>query len=99
MILVLASFRLDTAWVQRARTLILGVVATTRAEAGCIAYDVAEDVLTPGVFRVSERWESREALNAHLAAPHMAEWGKARGAMGMSDRSVAIYTIAGVEDL
>jgi quinol monooxygenase YgiN len=99
MILVLASFRIATPALDRARSLIPAVVTTTRAEAGCLAYDVAEDVLAPGLFRVSERWDSRDALNAHLAAPHMAEWGKARAEMGMSERAVSIFTISAQEDL
>jgi len=98
MILVLASFRLPADHVAEARVLVRDVVAQTRAEAGCIAYDVCEDVLEPGLFRVNESWEDREALSAHLAAPHMAEWGRQRAAMGMSERRVTIFDIAGMED-
>jgi quinol monooxygenase YgiN len=99
MIVVIASFRIAADATPRARSLIPAVVETTRAENGCIAYDVAEDIMAPGLFRVSERWVNRDALNAHLVAPHMAEWGKARAEMGMSERAVSIFTIAAQEDL
>ncbi len=54
-----------------------------RAEKGCIAYgptvDVKADIprqIPPreNVVTVVEQWESLQALRAHLAAPHMAEY-------------------------
>ncbi|NBC35844.1 antibiotic biosynthesis monooxygenase [Novosphingobium sp. FSY-8] len=99
MILVLASFRIPAEHIARARDLIPAVVAETRAEDGCIAYDVAEDVLSPGLFRVSERWASEAALKAHLAAAHMAAWGAARAEMGMTERAVTVFDIASAKDL
>jgi len=51
-----------------------------RAEKGCLAYeptlDVDSGIPAQGGFRlhvvtIMERWESLEALKAHLAAPHM----------------------------
>ena len=55
------------------------------AEQGCIAYEAVVDVpdfgaiqtpLGPDTFAVIERWESGDALKAHAAAPHMAEYGR-----------------------
>ncbi len=54
-----------------------------RAEAGCIEYGPAIDAegmgriqtpFGPDTFVVIEKWESREALAAHAAAPHMAAY-------------------------
>lgn len=56
------------------------VIASVRAEAGCIEYGPAIDVESGlsaqariGENRVAviEKWESMEALRAHLVAPHM----------------------------
>jgi quinol monooxygenase YgiN len=53
------------------------------AEAGCVSYEAVVDVpdfggfqtpLGNDTFGVVERWESAEALHAHAAAPHMAEY-------------------------
>lgn len=93
MIVVLASFRLPAAHLPRARDLIPGMVAITRAEAGCQAYAVAEDVLDAGLFRISELWDTTEHLATHLDAPHMAAWGKARAAMGMTERQLKVFAI------
>jgi quinol monooxygenase YgiN len=59
------------------------VVPQVRAEDGCLEYGAAVDVPTPipvqlaprpDVVVVVEKWESVSALQAHLAAPHMAEY-------------------------
>jgi quinol monooxygenase YgiN len=59
------------------------VTPQVRAEAGCIEYGAAVDVPTPiavqsvvrpDVVVVVEKWESLPHLQAHLAAPHMAEY-------------------------
>lgn len=59
------------------------VVATVRAEAGCVEYGAAIDAdgapgfaakLGPDAIVVIEKWESAEALAAHAASPHMAAY-------------------------
>ncbi len=60
-------------------------VPLVRAEAGCIEYIPVTDTpdmgpfqapIGPDSFMVLEKWESREALMAHGAAPHMIAYGK-----------------------
>jgi quinol monooxygenase YgiN len=55
------------------------------AENGCISYEAVVDVPNFGTiqtplgndtFAVIERWESAEALKAHAASAHMAEYGR-----------------------
>ena len=50
------------------------VIAATRKEKGCIAYESHSSIHDPNLFVVVERWESREDLNAHGRAPHMKVW-------------------------
>jgi len=40
----------------------------SRAEPGCLEYTFAPDPLEPGRVILVERWESQEALEAHVAA-------------------------------
>lgn len=44
----------------------------TRNEDGCLRYDLFESAATPGTFVTVEEWSSQEALDAHLASPHIA---------------------------
>jgi quinol monooxygenase YgiN len=59
------------------------LVPLVRAEAGCQEYGPAVDLPTdiaaqappqPDVVIVVEKWDSLDALQAHLAAPHMTEY-------------------------
>src|SRR5277367_5625043 len=61
------------------------ILAAVRAEKGCIEYAAHIDAtgigpfqakFGPDIFAVIESWESAEALAAHVAAPHMAAYGK-----------------------
>ena len=47
------------------------LVATTRAEAGCLQYDLHVDNENPGFFVFYETWENRERWQAHMNAPHL----------------------------
>ena len=42
------------------------VMQRSRSEAGCITYAFSPDPLDPGRVLLFERWESKEALAAHL---------------------------------
>jgi quinol monooxygenase YgiN len=46
------------------------LVAPTRLEAGCLAYELHRDPENPGKFMFYERFCSQAALDEHLATPH-----------------------------
>jgi quinol monooxygenase YgiN len=46
----------------------------SRAEQGCVDYCFSVELNRPGVVRVTERWESLEALQRHFRTPHMAQF-------------------------
>ncbi len=47
------------------------LVAPTRAEAGCIQYDLHVDNENPGLFLFFEIWETRALWQAHMQADHL----------------------------
>ena len=95
MIAVIGQFRMPPANMEAARPLMCVVVEATRAEDGCIEYNYAEDVLDPGLIRVSEVWDSREHLTAHLNTSHMRLWGEERIQLGLSGRAITVYEVSG----
>lgn len=99
MIAVLGSFRLPQKALEQARPLMSEVIKATLAEPGCLTYSYAEDVAEPGLFRVTELWDSREALAAHFQTPHMRRWSEQRAALGFSDRRIALHEIGAAEEL
>jgi quinol monooxygenase YgiN len=48
------------------------VIPPTRAEAGCLQYDLHRDNAAPDHFMFYENWESRELWQAHMKSPHLA---------------------------
>ncbi|MBW8753052.1 MAG: antibiotic biosynthesis monooxygenase [Sphingomonadales bacterium] len=99
MIVVTGSFRLPLESLEAGRAAMARVIAASRAEPGCLAYAYAEDVLEPGLLRVSEAWENRAALAAHFAMPHMQAWQRERAELGMTGREVMVYEVSSAEAL
>lgn len=80
MIHVIATIRTATGRREELLAAFRNLIPEVRAEAGCIEYDTAVDMPTPiaaaaavreDAVTVVEKWESVEALQKHLAAPHM----------------------------
>lgn len=53
------------------------LVAITRAESGCIQYDLHQDNADPSHFIFYEIWESRELWQIHMNSPHIAAYAQA----------------------
>ncbi len=91
MIVVVGQFRFPPEQIAAALPAMRKVMEATRAEDGCIEYNYGEDVLDPGLIRVSEVWASRAQLDAHMQAPHMAVWQQERAALGLSGRAISVF--------
>jgi quinol monooxygenase YgiN len=72
------------------------------AEDGCISYEAVIDVPGAGAiqtplgddtFAVIERWESIDALKAHAASTHMAEYGRNTASL-LSKRVINVLQVA-----
>ncbi len=66
----------------------------TRKEAGCLKYAFSVDIADPGMIRVTERWESVDAIKAHMTSPHMAEFNKAVMALQPKGLDIKAYEVA-----
>lgn len=53
---------------------LLKLIDVTRAEEGCINYDLHQDNENPGHFMFFENWESRELWQAHMGNKHLVEY-------------------------
>ena len=63
------------------------LVPTTRAEEGCLQYDLHADNEAPGVFVLYETWENRDLWQTHMNAPHLAAY------MEATDGAVAEFVL------
>lgn len=74
-------------------------IAATRQETGCLAYDSHESITEPNLFVVVERWDSRDALNAHGRAAHMKAWREYSAPLKASPTVIEIISDGKVEKL
>lgn len=98
-ILIVGQMRLPAANVGAFREAVAALVDATRREAGCLAYNFAEDALEPGLFLISERWADEAAINAHNKTPHLAAFMGALPGMGPTDIRLARYQTTGEQML
>jgi len=56
---------------------LLKLIPITRAEAGCINYDLHQDNKNPNLFLFHENWESRELWQQHMNNAHLVDYKKA----------------------
>ncbi|WOT05766.1 putative quinol monooxygenase [Shewanella youngdeokensis] len=66
---------------------LLKLIDITRAEDGCINYDLHQDNNNPTHFMFYENWTSRELWQAHMANQHLADY------MAATDGAVESFTV------
>lgn len=48
------------------REILTGLTAKSRAESGCVAYELYESAAVPGTFVTIEVWSGQDALDQHM---------------------------------
>ena len=56
--------------VQELKDLLITMIDASRAEAGCLLYNIYQLTEKPTEFTVVETWENQEYLNAHGQSDH-----------------------------
>src|SRR5262245_42495222 len=72
-ILVTGTIDFDPAKRDDAVAAVTKCMEATQAEEGCERYVFSGDLSDPGRLYVSEQWASQEAMDTHMATPHLAE--------------------------
>ncbi len=67
------------------------VEETNKKDAGCIAYEMYQDLSNPLVVTVIEEWESDTALDAHMKSTHFLELIPKIGGLCDKPAEVSIY--------
>jgi len=53
------------------RRLLVSLITPSRAEAGCVSYELLHNLSDPTDFTVTEEWESEQHYGGHFEAPHV----------------------------
>lgn len=73
------------------RRALLTLIEPTRAEDGCVQYDLHVHATDAGRFVFYENWTSREHLDRHLASPHLSAAVAAAGDWLAEPPSIETY--------
>jgi quinol monooxygenase YgiN len=68
---VIARFSAKAGLEGRLREVLSALVAPTRAEAGCLHYEMVQSQDDARKFTFYEKWEDEAALMAHAQTPHV----------------------------
>ena len=84
---VVANIIANTDSIDFVKAELIKLIEVTRAEAGCINYDLHQDNENPAHFVFYENWQSREHLQTHLANSHIADY------VAATEGRVELFTI------
>lgn len=71
---IVANIKAKTDKVELVKAELLKLIDVTRAEKGCINYDLHQDNENPSHFLFYENWESRELWQIHMNNEHLAAY-------------------------
>ena len=84
---IVANIKAKSDKIDLVKAELLKLIAITRAEAGCISYDLHQDNENPAHFLFFENWESRELWQAHINAQHLQDY------LAATDGVVEVFTV------
>lgn len=92
---IVAAMRALAGKEEQLRAELLALVPPTRAETGCIRYDLHQDTRSPADFVFYEIWENREVWLTHMETPHLQAFrGKAQDLL---DGDLRLWEMAQIE--
>ncbi|MEY8095894.1 putative quinol monooxygenase [Falsihalocynthiibacter sp. S25ZX9] len=74
---IVANIKANPDQIELVKAELLKLIDATRAEAGCVNYDLHQDNENPSHFMFYENWDTRELWQTHLNAPHIGAYKKA----------------------
>lgn len=72
----------DAAQVRLAQTLLPDHISLSRAEPGCLRFDMTQDPENPAIWHLSELFLDADAFAAHVARTRNSAWGRESEAIG-----------------
>ena len=84
---IVANIKANPDKIDLVKSELIKLIDITRAESGCINYDLHQDNENPAHFMFYENWESRELWQVHMNAPHLAAY------MDATEGAVAEFTL------
>ncbi len=84
---IVANIKAKSGKIDRVKAELEKLIPITRAEVGCINYDLHQDNENPAHFLFYENWESRELWQAHMGNQHLKDY------MAATEGAVEEFTV------
>ena len=93
MIIVNGRLELTDVHITALKPVLAAMEQASREENGCFDYTFSVEVNEPGTIRITERWESMDALRVHFASSHMGEFQTALSEHPPANAEVHFYEV------
>ena len=93
MIKVIAKLTIKEDMVEEFKSRITELVAETRKEDGCLAYQLFQDVKYKNILTFVEDWESMEVLQKHMNSKHFQETMPKLSELQEKDTELSVSTL------
>jgi len=84
---IVANIKANADKIELVKAELLKLIKITRAENGCINYDLHQDNENPAHFMFYENWQTRELWQTHMNNQHLADY------MAATEGAVAEFTL------
>jgi len=84
---IVANIKANADKIELVKAELLKLIKITRAEEGCINYDLHQDNENPAHFMFYENWQTRELWQTHMNNQHLADY------MAATEGAVAEFTL------
>lgn len=84
---IVANIKVKPDHIDAVKAELKKLIPTTRAEEGCLQYDLHQDNENPAHFLFYENWESRELWQSHMSNQHLKDY------MAATDGMVEDFTL------
>jgi quinol monooxygenase YgiN len=95
MVHVMASVVVKPEHADAAKALLVELAGKSRAEAGCVEYELYQRPDRPHVFRTVEVWHTPQDVDAHMKTPHVAAAMAVAGPMFAAPLEINSYAKVG----
>ena len=93
MIIVNGRLELTDTHIDALKPALAAMEQASRGENGCFDYTFSIEVNEPSTIRITERWESMDALRVHFASTQMGEFQAALSEHPPSNAEVHFYEV------
>jgi len=69
------------------------IAEETRKEKGCIMYELCQNTKSANSFTFIEKWESKDALDAHMETAHFKEYVPKIHSVTVDGVAINVYTV------